>query len=208
MVRTSNQSNPSKVMHESGSSDTSQIQDNWSPGMTGSFSGNPVDDHEDTSSQISAFNRQISFPAQTSESYANHNLSSSCGYHSSKVKSFLLDQPPLLFENHPNLPVVDCSSQFLQNYGSGCSADSSLTNFGKLPALLKPINSSLHNPRQASRLQLPNSIPYNASMSALNDLRASVLAPESTLNRSNLITKVCIIPVIFFFFPLFFGSVK
>lgn len=184
-------SNPSNIMHESGSSDSSQIQNDWSPGLTRNFSGKPVEDHGD-STLIGAFNSQIHYPAQSSENYANYDVSSSSGYPSSMIKSFLLDQPaPSLFENRMNLPAVDYSSGLVPGYGSSCSSP-----------LLKPINSSLPNPTQPGRLHFSNNTPFwNASMAALDDIRARLLGSEqsalsgSSLDEkpslSNLIRKVC-----------------
>lgn len=198
---TSNQSNPNNIVLETGLSDTSQIQRNWSPGLAGSFSGNLVEDQD--SPRFSAFSTPINFPAQASENYSNHNISFSSTYPSTLNKSSLLDQPPnSVFENQPTAPAADYPTQLVPNYGLICSDDSSPASFAKLPSPLKPINSSLPNPPQPSRFQFSNKTPYwNASLSALDDIRASLLAsPQSTLSgsscdekpiRSSKATKVC-----------------
>ncbi|PKI67010.1 transcription factor bHLH112-like isoform X2 [Punica granatum] len=192
-IRTPSESNfnSNNIMHESGSSDSSQINNDWSPGLPGNFSGKPVEDHED-SSPMSGFRNQISFPTQSSENYANHDISSSCGYPSNMIKSFLLDQAqPSLFENRPNLSAAGYSSPLVPSYGSSCSDESSPASFGKLSSLLTPINSSLPNPPQPSRLQFSNNTPYwNASFSALDDVCAGLFAsPQSTLAGGSLDEK-------------------
>ncbi|KAK4753251.1 hypothetical protein SAY87_022049 [Trapa incisa] len=179
-------SNPSciSIMNESGSSDSStQIQNDWSPGMTGDFAGKAADDHRDSSPMIGAFKDQIN--------YANHVdiSSSSCGYPSNMIKSaFLLDQPAPLFEN-----LLDYSSQMVvPSYSSSCSDDSSSATFGKLPSLplLKPMISSCgpnpNSPHQpAGRLKFSNNTPHwNASMAALDDIRASLLGSLHTTSLS------------------------
>lgn len=173
-------------MHESGSSDSSQIHSGWAPGLTGSFAPEPAQDHED-SSPMSAFKNQTDLPAQTSEAYANHDISSSFGYPST-MKNFLLEQPPPLLEGRLDLPEEDYTSYLVPSYRQSCSDDLSSASSGKLSSLLNPNTSSLPKPY------------WNSSMSALDDTQAGLLAsPQSALasssadeklNCSNSIAKV------------------
>lgn len=175
-------------MHEIGLSESSQIHNDWKP----------VKDHEDLST-MSAFKDQIDFPAQISETYASHDISSSrrCP---STGKTFLLDQSPPLLGDPSDLPAEDCSSQ-------RCFNDLSSASFGKLSSLLIPSNSSLPDPPRPGDHHFSNDTPHrNASVSSLDDIRARLLASSQPIPASSsldeklkwfdLIEKVCVLYIV------------
>ncbi|KAK4787279.1 hypothetical protein SAY86_011112 [Trapa natans] len=153
------------IMQESGSSDASQIRNNWSTGPTiESFAPKPAEDHREDSSPMSACTNQIiDLHLQTSHAYANlHEISP---YPSSSTgKRPLLEQQPPLFDGRPDLPeAADYFSHLVSS-----------TSDGKLPSMLNPSISSLSQPY------------WDSSLSALDDIQVGILAsPHPSLSGSS-----------------------